>query len=40
MNNTTNSEDIYVPIIIVFGSITCLCSFGVCLRAYQYCRTR
>jgi hypothetical protein len=40
MNNTINSnnlEDIYLPIIIVFSSIVCLCSIGLCFRLLQYC---
>jgi len=39
MNNSTHStnlENIYVPIIIIFSSIACLCSLGICLRCRQY----
>ena len=43
MNNTTNTtnsnnlENIYVPIIIIVGSIVCVCSIGLCVRACHFC---
>lgn len=44
MNSTNyenvNLKDIYVIFIIIFSSIACLCSLGLCLRFHQYCTIR